>query len=686
MFIRAAAPLLVLVVACCCARADVVLNEIFYHAPDELDDLQFIELHNTGDQAVDLAGWKFTRGVKYEFPAGTMITANGYVVVCKDLKKFKKSYGFDAAGQYEGSLNHDSGSIDLVDASGKKIDSVKYGSRGAWPVAPDGYSSSLERICPTGPANSPANWAPSPLAAGVPKPGGTPGKKNTVYAPHPPPAIARVTFTPSHVGPDQEVKVEADVRSEVELREVEVRYRVAGPGREAEEQSLRMTKGEKDRYAASIPPQKAAQLIRFRVRALDAKGGERSFPHENDLRPAYSVYVHDKFELGKNPFGLILNVGEAEFRAAQRDTGQGTGGSGTDPHARGKSAFVYVNPKTGEPRLFDFIHVVPRKGGRKIHFHKDRPLNGMTSVNLFYENKDRFVLAEWLAYEVYRKAGNVAPRSDFVRTWIDGRPIGIQLLVEQPNKAFLHHNKVRDDGNLYKILWYGNGLIGQHEKKSHTHEGHDDLVQLVEQLNSTRGEDQWAVIKKNFNGEQVVNYFAVNMVLSHWDGFFNNYFAYHDVRRTGQWTMYPWDQDKTWGFHDGIRGYEVFYDMPLTFGMNGDTPPRGGAVWWRQPGHFSGPLLANPPFRQLFLARTKELLEMVYTEDVFFPVIKDLGERLEEEVQLRAELRKEDPKKALEHLRRNLESLREHLTKRRAFLLEQDEIKKAGKFDRALFK
>jgi hypothetical protein len=150
--------------------------------------------------------------------------------------------------------------------------------------------------------------------------------------------------------------------------------------------------------------------------------------------------------------------------------------------------------------------------------------------------------------------------------------------------------------------------------------------------------------------------------------------------------MYPWDQDKTWGFHDGIRGYEVFYDMPLTFGMNGDTPPRGGAVWWRQPGHFSGPLLANPPFRQLFLARTKELLEMVYTEDVFFPVIKDLGERLEEEVQLRAELRKEDPKKALEHLRRNLESLREHLTKRRAFLLEQDEIKKAGKFDRALFK
>jgi len=63
-----------------------------------------------------------------------------------------------------------------------------------------------------------------------------------------------------------------------------------------------------------------------------------------------------------------------------------------------------------------------------------------------------------------------------------------------------------------------------------------------------------------------------------------------------------------------------------------------------------------------------------------------MGERLKEEVKLRAELRGENPKAAAEHLRRNLESLREHLTKRRKFLLDQEEIKKAGKFDRNLLK
>src|SRR5262249_35098047 len=167
--------------------------------------------------------------------------------------------------------------------------------------------------------------------------------------------------------------------------------------------------------------------------------------------------------------------------------------------------------------------------------------------------------------------------------------------------------------------------------------GHDDLKKLVAELNKTKGEEQWEVIKKNFDVEQVINYFAVNMVLSHWDGYFNNYFTYHDVQGTGKWTMYPWDQDKTWGFHDGIRGYEVFFDMPLTFGMKGDVRPGwprgvpapevfgGGPIWWRPGGHFSRPLLANPTFRKLFLARTKELTEKVYTEEVFFPILKDLG-------------------------------------------------------------
>src|SRR5262245_42531602 len=89
-FLLAAAP----------SRAAVVINEILYHAPDDLDRLQFIELHNTGDKAIDLAGWKFTKGVKFTFPAKSSIPAGGFVVVCKDLKELKKHYGIAGGGQF----------------------------------------------------------------------------------------------------------------------------------------------------------------------------------------------------------------------------------------------------------------------------------------------------------------------------------------------------------------------------------------------------------------------------------------------------------------------------------------------------------------------------------------------------------------------------------------------------------
>src|SRR5207248_353571 len=121
-------------------------------------------------------------------------------------------YGFDAAGQFEGSLGHGRDRVELLDATGRKVDSVAYGSRPPWPVAADGCSSSLERICPTAPGDTPANWAPSPLPAGPPRPGGTPGKKNANYAPRLPPVVSRVTFSPRRAAPGQEVKVEADVR------------------------------------------------------------------------------------------------------------------------------------------------------------------------------------------------------------------------------------------------------------------------------------------------------------------------------------------------------------------------------------------------------------------------------------------------------------------------------------------
>ncbi|HYV27012.1 MAG TPA: CotH kinase family protein, partial [Candidatus Eisenbacteria bacterium] len=205
-------------------------------------------------------------------------------------------------------------------------------------------------------------------------------------------------------------------------------------------------------------------------------------------------------------------------------------------------------------------------------------------------------------------------------------------------------------------------------------------------LNRKSGADQWEFIKQNFNVEEMASYFAVNMCLQNWDGFFNNYFAYHDTGGTGKWEMYPWDEDKTWGDYDGASRQYDWYEMPLTYGMNGDRSPGfnplsralnqgnpfgNGVSWWRQPGYFSGPLLANPEFRKLFLARLREICTAIFTEEKMFPIFDAMEKRLEPEVRVRAAIFGEDPGNALRVFHNDMQSFRNQVQNRRKFILSE---------------
>jgi hypothetical protein len=666
------------------ATARVVINEIMYHAPDDLEDLEYIELHNTGAEAVDIGGWGLAKGVKLKFPAGTKIAAKGFVVVARNADRLREFYGLQPLMKFEQKLKNNGERIELVDGGGTVIDAVHYHDRAPWPTGADGHSGSLERIDPESSGENPANWIASPLSTDRKKPLGSPGKPNSAVAAKVPPVISNVRFAPEDPAPNQTITVEAEVKQSGELKDVAILYRLAGAGFEKPEVMLPMRSGAENRFTAAIPAQAKDSLVRFRIRATDAAGNTRFYPAETEPRPALSFYVHDAVEAGKIPFAWIINTTPGEVGKGRGNGNQFRFGpwANNGNHREGpyKSAFIAFDPNTHKTQLFDFVQVNERKGGRKVHFYSDQPFDEMTGINLIFEEDERYPLTESLAYEVYRRAGMPAEKSYHMRTWVNGQPIGYQLLVEQPNRGFFRRYKIRDDGNLYKLLWFGDGLKGKHAKKTNRRGTHEDLEALVNQLNSTKDREQWEVIKKNFDVEEVANYFAVNMALSYWDGFFNNYYAYHDAHGTGKWTMYPWDQDKTWGITDNRAG--VFYQLPLTFGMNGDRPPPGMrndfSGWWRPPGYFSGPLLANSYFRRIFLARVKEITENVYTEKNFFPLIDALRERLHDDVQVRAQIHGEDPAAAVQRFQRNLTWLREHLTKRRGFLLAQKELQSVG--------
>jgi len=71
----------------------------------EIDDdgaLEYIELYNAGEDAVDLTAWAFTEGIRFEFPAGTGLETGGYVVVAADPGTFAAYHGLAALGPFEG--------------------------------------------------------------------------------------------------------------------------------------------------------------------------------------------------------------------------------------------------------------------------------------------------------------------------------------------------------------------------------------------------------------------------------------------------------------------------------------------------------------------------------------------------------------------------------------------------------
>lgn len=674
----------------------VVINEIMYHPPDERDDLQFVELINYDTNRVNLSGWVLTNGIAFAFPRQTELPAGGCVVVCRDIMAFKSYYGdkLNLAGAFTGKLSHKGGPLKLIDPQGQVVDAVPYSDRKPWPLGPDGYGASLERICPMAPGDDPDNWTSSevkPSAHLV----GTPGRPNAAFSALPPPRVAEVTFGKPE--PDKPIAVTATAADDAGVASVALVWGAwAGEGAISwTETPMTRQSGDARRgvYSGTIPAQPEGRLIRFAIHAKNAAGVERIHPSKTEPRPTFSCGTFVNTNEARIAFLKLLTPGGIRpgstgnprlphrARVVVGDDSQHP----TEPMSSWASAAVYQLPGENETQVFDYLQVRPRRGGLKVHFHKDQPLGELTSIDMLFKGKPRYVLSEVLAQELYRRAGIPAPMTQQVRLWLGQRLLGYYLVVEHPNKSFLRRYGRDPDGNVYKLAWYGNGLIGQHEKQNNPLSGHDDLVQVVENLNRLSGAAQWDFIQQHFNVDEMINYCAVSMCLQNWDGFWNNYFAYHDLRPGGKWEVYPWDEDKTWGDHDGSSPNYDWYEMPLTFGMNGakvvgnrffGEGPFGGASWWRPPGHFYGPLLANPEFRRRFLDRLREMCDTLFTPETMGPIIRALAQRLEPEVTVRAQCQRQNPAAALDEFRRDIQSFHNQVINRRKFILNQLDAQK----------
>ena len=110
-----------------------MINEIMFNAPGGRATDEWIELLNVSSNLINLAGWRFTKGLGFTFP-NVSIAPNGYLVVAANMASFQAKYpGINnVIGGWTGQLANTDETIELSSALGETVNSVHYATEGDW--------------------------------------------------------------------------------------------------------------------------------------------------------------------------------------------------------------------------------------------------------------------------------------------------------------------------------------------------------------------------------------------------------------------------------------------------------------------------------------------------------------------------------------------------------------------------
>jgi len=127
----------------------------------EQDDLEYIEITNTGDQTADLTGIYFAgTGLVFQFPPNSSIGPFSSIIIASNQQTFRLKYGFSPFGKFTRHLSNQGQNITLSDGFGNIIDNVSYQDTVPWPEA-DGNGYYLKLIDTGLDNNDPSSWIAS---------------------------------------------------------------------------------------------------------------------------------------------------------------------------------------------------------------------------------------------------------------------------------------------------------------------------------------------------------------------------------------------------------------------------------------------------------------------------------------------------------------------------------------------
>ncbi len=301
--------------------AGIVINEIHYDPADKTSFEEFIELHNTDGEAVDLSGWRLRDAVEYTFPQGAAIPAHGFVVIARNPAVLNSTYGTTAFGPWDGRLSNDGEEIELYDAADMRMDRVDYRLGFPWPTlgipwgsGMERYNASIELIQPELDNDLGGSWRSSGTN------GPTPAAQNAAYryTATIPPLIRQVQHEPSQPTSSDTVTITAKVTDSDGVSSVVLQYQLVEPGNYI---PIQLPDGSTNAtyfsdwtdltmyddgthgdalpgdavYTVEMPAacQAHRNLVRYRIAAEDSLANNLTVPYADDPQPNFAYFCYD---------------------------------------------------------------------------------------------------------------------------------------------------------------------------------------------------------------------------------------------------------------------------------------------------------------------------------------------------------------------------------------------------------
>jgi len=233
-------------------------------------------------------------------------------------------------------------------------------------------------------------------------------------------------------------------------------------------------------------------------------------------------------------------------------------------------------------------------------------------LTLNNDRQDQTHARQCLAFGLFSKAGLAAPGCNLAHVSVNGQDLGTFTNVEPIKKPFLARHFSSDEGNLYEgqtVDFVPEDLDAFQLKTNEAANDRSDLSALAAALEADDAE-LVARLGANLDLDQYRDFWAIETLAGHWDGYdgnANNYYVYRDPA-SQRFQFIPWGTD---GAFAESSPFDSLNTTRTVFAR----------------GRIANRLYQLPEERERFRARLGELLEVVWDEAELVSELERLSER-----------------------------------------------------------